>query len=175
MPTYYIAVLRYVGYGNVSPSSQLPPCRVTSCSPPHRLNVCTTFTVRQGLSGQTSWCWRSHRLWLRFYPPSCTISIYVCLCVCCAPCVCSVNRPVPSLLSCLGGFVSCHAHVTRPSSRAEPSQVTKWPSVQVAIHFLCFCFCFSFFALSLLRCLIKFQFQAGGRGPGGGQQRKRLL
>lgn len=24
MPTYYIAVLRYVGYGNVSPSSQLP-------------------------------------------------------------------------------------------------------------------------------------------------------
>lgn len=89
------------------------------------------------------------------------------MCVCCAPCVCSVNRPVPSLLSCLGGFVSCHAHVTRPSSRAEPSQVTKWPSVQVAIHFLCFCFCFSFFALSLLRCLIKFQFQAGGQGPGG--------
>lgn len=145
MPTYYIAVLRYVGYGNVSPSSQFPPCRVTSCSPPHRLSVCTTFTVRQGLSGQTSWCWRSHRLWLRFYPPSCTISIYVCVCVCCAPCVCSVNRPVPSLLSCLGGFVSCHAHVTRPSSRAKPShQVAKCPSGN---SFFMFLFLFFFFRI----------------------------
>lgn len=71
----------------LAPAPSSPPCRVTSCSPPHRLNVCTTFTVRQGLSGQTSWCWRSHRLWFRFYPPSCTISIYVCVCVLCAVCV----------------------------------------------------------------------------------------
>lgn len=127
--------------------------------------MCTTFTVRQGLSGQTSWCWRSHRLWLRFYPPSCTISIYVC--VCCAPCVCSVNRPVPSLLSCLGGFVSCHAHVTRPSSRAKPShQVAKCPSGN---SFFMFLFLFFFFSHCLCcAAWLNFNFKQGAGAQGAG-------
>lgn len=104
----------------------------------------TAFTVWQGLSSQTSWV-----SGLDSCPPIAqSQSLSVCVCVY----VCSVNRPAPRLLSRLGRFVNCHAHVTRPSS----VQVAKCPSGQVAIHiFITTILCF-IFALSL--SLIKFQF-----------------
>lgn len=154
----------------LAPAPRPPPCRVTSCSPPHILSHTQTQCVyniyRSARSVRPDQLVLAQSQALAQILPTQLHNLNVCVCVC-APCVCSVNRPVPSLLSCLGGFVSCHAHVTRPSSRAKPSQA-KSPSGQVSkwqfIFYVSVFVFLIFFALSLLRCLIKFQFQAGGSG-----------
>lgn len=137
----------------LAPAPRPPPCRVTSCSPPHILSHTQTQCVyniyRSARSVRPDQLVLAQSQALAQILPTQLHNLNVCVCVC-APCVCSVNRPVPSLLSCLGGFVSCHAHVTRPSSRAKPShQVAKCPSGN---SFFMFLFLFFLFFLHCLCC-----------------------